>query len=210
MNFSNQTCSTFTADIIGETNLTSPHYYLKNSVGTVIANNTTGTFNNISYGSYCIDIVNSCLDTTIQRCFTVAANAITTNVTATPSCALTTADITVQITSGFGPFTIDVYDDLNNLVRTATTASNNIVLSALPTIVIGQTFRVVVSSACAAPATSFVTAQRSVFTRTPTVIARCPSGTWSTGSSDLQIIATTNLTAVNMSITQKERDCHYN
>lgn len=203
VNISNQSCNTFTADVVGETNLTSPHYYLKDNAGTVIANNTTGTFNSIPYGSYCIDITNSCLDTTIQRCFTVAPNAITTTVTASPSCALTTSDITVQINSGFGPYTINVYDDLNNLVRTTSTASTNVVLSALPTIVIGQTFRVVVSSACGAPATQFVTAQRSVFTRTPTVIARCPSGTWANGSSDLQIIATTNLTSVNMSITQK-------
>ena len=203
VNISNQSCSTFTADIIGETNLTNPQYYLKDNVGTVIANNATGTFNGIPYGSYCIDITNSCLDTTIQRCFTVAANAITTTVTASPSCALSTSDITVQVNTGFGPFTIDVYDESNNLVRTTTSASTNVVLTGLPTLVIGQTFRVVVSSACAAPATRFVTAQRSTFSRTPTVIARCPSGTWAAGSSDLQIVATTNLTSVNMSITQK-------
>ena len=203
VNISNQACGTFTADVIGETNLTNPQYYLRNSGGTIIANNATGTFNNVAYGAYCIDITNSCLDTTIQRCFNVAPNAITTTVTATPSCALTTADIAVQINSGFGPYTINVYDDLNNLVRTTNTASTNVTLSALPTLVIGQTFRVVVSSACGAPATQFVTAQRSVFNRTPTVIARCPSGTWPMGSSDLQVVATTNLTSVNMSITQK-------
>jgi Secretion system C-terminal sorting domain len=203
VNFSNQACSTFTADIVGETNLTNPAYYLKNSLGVVIANNATGTFNNIAYGSYCIDIVSSCADTTIQRCFTVAANPIITNVTAAPSCTLSTSDITVQITTGFGPFTIDVYDDLNNLVRTTTTASNNVVLTGLPTVVIGQTFRVVVSSSCAAPATQFVTAQRSVFNRTPTVLPKCPSGTWAAGSSDLQVIATSNLAPVNMSITKK-------
>lgn len=203
VNFSNQACSTFTADVIGETNLTTPHYYLKNNVGTVIADNLTGTFNNIAYGSYCIDIVNSCFDTTIVRCFTVAANAITTTVTATPSCTLTAADINVTVTSGFGPFTVDVYDESNNLVRTTTSASNNILISGIPTVVIGHTYRVVVSSTCGAPATAFVTAQRSVFNRTPTVIARCPSGTWANGSSDLQIVATTNLTSVNMSITQQ-------
>ena len=203
VNISNQSCSTFTADIVGETYLTTPRYYLKDTVGNVIADNLIGTFNNIPYGSYCIDIQNSCLDTVIQRCFTVAGNAITTTVTASPSCALTTADITVQVTSGFGPYTINVYDNANNLVRTTTSASTNVVLTALPTLVIGQTFRVVVSTPCAAPVTQFVTAQRSTFSRTPTVIARCPSGTWATGSSDLQIVATTNLTSVNMSISQK-------
>jgi hypothetical protein len=204
VNFSNQNCTTFSADIIGETNLTSPHYYLKNSLDSIIADNATGTFNNIPYGSYCIDITNSCLDTTIQRCFTVSGDVPSTTVTAAPSCAMNTADITVSITGGYGPFTVDVYDALNNLVRTDTTASNNIVLTALPTIVIGQTFRVVVTGTCGAPATQFVTAQRSVFTRTPTVIAKCPSGTWPNGSSDLQIVATTNLTSVNMSITEQD------
>jgi len=203
VNFSNQNCTTFTADIFGETNLTSPRYYLKNNSGTVIADNTTGTFNNITYGSYCIDIVNSCLDTTIQRCFTVAGNPTATTVSAAPSCALHTADITVQITSGYGPFTIDAYDESNNLVRTTTSASNTVVLTSLPTLVIGQTFRIVTTAACGAPATQYVTAQRSVFTRTPTVISKCPSGTWASGSSDLRVVATTNLTSVTMSITQK-------
>ncbi|MBC7828980.1 MAG: T9SS type A sorting domain-containing protein [Chitinophagaceae bacterium] len=203
VNFSNQNCTTFTADIIGETNLTSPHYYLKDNTGTVIADNMTGTFNNIIYGSYCIDVVNSCLDTTIERCFTVTGDSPAANITASPSCALNTADIAVQITGGYGPFVIDVYDAFNNLVRTTTTASNNVVLSAIPTLVIGQTFRIVVTGACGAPTTTFVTAQRSVFTRTPTVIPKCPSGTWANGSSDLQVIASTNLTSVNMSITEK-------
>lgn len=203
VNFSNQNCTTFTADIVGETNLTNPHYYLKNNAGAVIADNFTGTFNNVAYGSYCIDIVNSCLDTTIQRCFTVAGDPTTATVSSAPSCTMSTADLTVRITSGYGPFVIDIYDDLNNLVRTTNTTSNSVVVTALPTIVIGQTFRVVVTGACGAPATYFITSQRSVFTRTPTVIPKCPSGSWANGSSDLQIIATTNLTSVNMSITEK-------
>lgn len=203
VNFSNQNCTTFTADIFGETNLTNPHYYLKNSSGATISDNTTGTFNNIAYGSYCIDITNSCLDTTIQRCFTTTGAALTTTVSAAPSCAMNCADITVQVNTGYGPFTIDVYDESNVLVRTTTTSGNNTVLTAIPTLVIGQTFRVVVTGACGTPATQYVTAQRSQFARTATVISKCPSGTWSTGSSDLQVVASTNLTSVNMSITRK-------
>ena len=203
VNFSNQNCTTFTADITGETNLTSPLYSLKDTSGTVIANNTTGTFNNIPYGSYSIDIANSCLDTTITRSFTVNGNPTLMTVSAAPSCTLYASDLTINVSSGFSPYTVNIYDASNNLVRTTTSASNNINVSGLPTLVIGETFRVVVSGTCGTPATQFVSATRSSLTHSYTVTPKCPSGAWQNGSADLLVVATTNLAAVNMSITQK-------
>jgi hypothetical protein len=133
VNISNQNCTTFTADITGETNLTNPQYYLKDTSGTVIANNTSGTFNNIPYGSYSIDIKNSCLDTTITRSFTVNGNPTLMTVTAAPSCTLYTSDLTINVTSGYSPYTVNIYDAANNLVRTTSSGSNNISVSGLPT-----------------------------------------------------------------------------
>ncbi len=192
VNFSNQNCTTFTADITGETNLTNPQYYLKDNGGTVIANNTSGTFNNIPYGSYSIDITNSCLDTTITRSFTVNGNPTLMTVTAAPSCTLYASDLTVNVTSGFSPYTVNVYDASNNLVRTTNSASNNISITGLPTLVIGETFKVVVSGICGTPATQFVSATRSSLTHTYTVTPKCPSGAWQDGSADLRIVATTS------------------
>ncbi|HET7116738.1 MAG TPA: hypothetical protein VFI29_09615, partial [Hanamia sp.] len=69
---SNKTCSTFSASIIGQQNLTNPTYCLVNSMGTNISCNSTGNFNNIpTDASYCITTKDGCVDTTITRCFTV-------------------------------------------------------------------------------------------------------------------------------------------
>jgi hypothetical protein len=73
---SNRACSTFRATVGGQTNLNNPQYCLYNSANVLITCNTTGIFNNLAYGSYCISIINdpACYDTTINRCFTVTKN----------------------------------------------------------------------------------------------------------------------------------------
>ncbi len=63
-------CYVFTARITSQQNLTNPEYCLYDSTNTVIACNTTGEFNNLSWGSYCIRITDLCYDTVITRCFT--------------------------------------------------------------------------------------------------------------------------------------------
>jgi hypothetical protein len=68
---SNLACSTFTASISGQ-NLTSPNFCLYNNSGAQIACNTTGVFDNVPYGNYCIQVSDACYDTTIARCFTAA------------------------------------------------------------------------------------------------------------------------------------------
>lgn len=73
------TCSTFTAAVTGQRNLNSPQYLLYDNNSTVIANNTTGTFANLAYGSYCIDVVDVCYDTVIKKCFEVLAPALGIN-----------------------------------------------------------------------------------------------------------------------------------
>lgn len=69
----NTKCSTFDVRIAGQTNLFSPVYNLYNSSNVLVGTSTNGTFNNLSYGYYCMRIVSAspCYDTTISRCFTV-------------------------------------------------------------------------------------------------------------------------------------------
>lgn len=63
-------CTSFSASITGQTNLTNPSYCLYDSANNVVACNNSGVFDNLSYGNYCISIIDTCRDTTIQRCFT--------------------------------------------------------------------------------------------------------------------------------------------
>jgi hypothetical protein len=62
-------CSTFTATIAGQSNLTNPDYCLYDALDVQISCNSTGVFDNISYGSYCIKVHDACTDTIITRCF---------------------------------------------------------------------------------------------------------------------------------------------
>jgi hypothetical protein len=68
VSISNLSCSNFTASITGQ-NLTNPSFCLYDNSNNLIACNTTGIFNNLSYGSYCIEAYDACYDTTISRCF---------------------------------------------------------------------------------------------------------------------------------------------
>jgi len=83
-------CATFDASVTDKVNLTNPTFSLYNSSNTLIATNTTGVFDNVPYGDYCVKMKDGCYDTTITRCFseyapkpTVALNIATSNV----SCA---------------------------------------------------------------------------------------------------------------------------
>lgn len=202
VNITNQNCTSFTATITGQTNLTSPHYYLKSNTGTAISDNTTGVFTNVPNGSYCIETVNSCLDTTIQRCFTVTANIAIMSLTATPSCTYDSTDLNIQVSAGFSPYTITVYDATNNLIRTTTSTSTTIAIKALPALAAAQQYKVMVTGSCGVPATAFVTPVPSNLTHSYTITPKCPSSVAQTGSGDLNIIATTNLSSVTMMITQ--------
>jgi hypothetical protein len=69
---SNINCSSFSASVTGQLNLISPNYCLYDALDNIISCNSTGVFNNIPYGSYCIKTTDNCYDTTITRCFTQA------------------------------------------------------------------------------------------------------------------------------------------
>lgn len=71
---SNRICSTFKATVTGQQNLIQPEYCLYTNSNTLVTCNTTGIFDNIAYGSYCIRIRDNCYDTTISRCFSASPN----------------------------------------------------------------------------------------------------------------------------------------
>lgn len=71
VSISNKVCSTFTASVKGEQNLTNPQFCLYDASNILIRCNSNGVFNNLPYGSYCIGITDNCYDTTFNRCFTV-------------------------------------------------------------------------------------------------------------------------------------------
>jgi hypothetical protein len=142
LTFSNQGCSDFKANVTGQLNLTSPQYCLYTSANVLVACNGGGVFNNVPYGSYCLQVKDACYDTTITRCFTV--NQLVPSVAAAvtfsnKACSAFTATVTGQ-TNLFSP-QYCLYDASNVLVScNATGVFNNIpygnscirIISSLP------------------------------------------------------------------------------
>ncbi|MDI3318145.1 T9SS type A sorting domain-containing protein [Pinibacter soli] len=82
---SGKQCSTFDATVTGQSSLSSPQFYLYDKNGTQVANNTTGAFTAIPYGSYSIKIKDACYDTTITLQFAQAPTQPSVNANATIS-----------------------------------------------------------------------------------------------------------------------------
>jgi hypothetical protein len=204
VNFSNQSCTSFSASITGQANLTNPHYYLLDNMGDTLDNNNTGAFSNLAYGSYCIDIVNSCFDTTIIRCFSLAPVATQMTVTATPSCVFNASDLSIHVSTGFAPYTASVFNASDSLIADTSSNSNQISISGLPALAPGDQYKIIVTGTCGSPATLFVNGQQSALTHIYTITPKCPSSITPNGSGDLLVGATTNLGTLNMSIIQKD------
>jgi Secretion system C-terminal sorting domain/SprB repeat len=204
VNVNGQTCNTFDANFTGEVNITSPVYYLINSIGDTIANNGSGTFNNIAFGNYCIHMRDNCYDTSIIRCFTGNPISVNTTVTAQASCIINATDIRIQFTSGFAPYTVNVFDPFSVLVGTVTTSSNPAWISGLPGLAPGLKYRVVATDNCGRSATTLVSPVLSAFNKSASIVAKCPSGLYQNGSSNLVTTVTSSLGTVYPLIIKKD------
>lgn len=92
----NKACSTFTATVTGQINLTAPVYCIYNNSNVLLACNSSGIFTQLAYGSYCIKITDICYDTSITRCFTVARPIPAATVKINTNCDNFTATVTAQ------------------------------------------------------------------------------------------------------------------
>lgn len=69
-------CNTIDLSVGGQSNLTNAQFCLYDATNTLVSCNANGTFTNLPYGFYCMEIRNdqNCYDTTIRRCITVTKN----------------------------------------------------------------------------------------------------------------------------------------
>ncbi len=190
---SGYTCSGFNADFTGEVNVSSATYRLVNELGQVIATNTSGTFTGIPYGTYSIRMYVPCYDTTIIRGFTGNPIAINTMVSAQAGCEVNATSIRVQFVTGFAPYTITVYDPSNQVVASYSGSANPVVIPGLDALPAGLQYRVVARDNCGASDTKRVTPVVHAFSTDISVQAKCPSGTFQNGSSDMIVQASSTL-----------------
>jgi hypothetical protein len=187
MQLLSSTCNTVSFMING-TNLTNPTYCLYNSIDTLLACNSSGTFNSYPYGQYCVRVHDGCIDTTMKVCQTFSA-VRGISLTTSKACTISTTYVDVQFANGNSPYVVKVYHPNGSLVYADVTSSNpyRIQLAALPT---GTKYKVIGIDNCGNTDSATIIPDANIVTKNISVRGKCPSSVWLNGSGDL--LATTN------------------
>jgi hypothetical protein len=193
-------CTTVSFKVNGN-NLTNPDYCLYDASNNLVSCNTTGTFNNIPYGQYCVTVHDGCVDTTMQVCQTfspVRGISLTTS----KSCTINKAYVDVQFQNGNDPYVIKVYHPNGSIVYATVTSSNpyRIQLDALPT---GTKYKVVGIDDCGNEDTASIIPDPNLVTVNTTARGKCPSSVWLNGSGDIISTITYNWRSLTPQIIKK-------
>jgi Secretion system C-terminal sorting domain/SprB repeat len=197
-----KTCSTFTAAINSVQNISSPSYCLY-SGPLLIACNTTGSFTDLSFGSYCIGIKDSCTDSTIYKCFTVAPDSLQIRGTALPSCNLGQTKIRVRIDTGIALYRYELYNASDSLLQVITSNQKQVEFDNLPALDSGQQYRILVIDACGDSTSLLISPDTSFINNSKRITRNCPGGSFTQGSSDAEFTLVSNLAKVTPVIIKK-------
>ncbi len=203
VSFSNYTCTMFTAKVTGQHNLTNPQYCIYDSNDVQISCNTTGIFNNLLYGSYCIKIVDSCYDTTITKCFAKSFSPVSLSVSANKSCSYGYSKFNVILTGGGFPIDIKIYNADSSLFFEKTYNSTNFNIDSIPGPT-GSAYKIIATDNCGNSDSTIVSSLISYLNHTPTVTAKCPGGSWVNGSGDIVTAVSTNMGSLTVKVIKKD------
>ncbi len=192
----NLTCSGFNVAVTGQNLLTNPVYNILNASNAVLYSNTTGSFTNIPYGTYTMQVVDGCYETPFLFPFSATPVPLNVTVAAAASCFMGATNITASISSGIPPYIVTVFDPLNNAVGNVSASTDTISVNDLPSLSSGLQYRVEVIDACGRSSSMMVTPQLSSINKTINIVRQCPTGTLPDGSSDIQVTVSSNLGAV--------------
>ncbi|MEN9571510.1 MAG: hypothetical protein RL172_2741 [Bacteroidota bacterium] len=118
------TCTNFGV-VVGGDSLTNPRYCIVDINGNTLTCNTTGIFDSLQYGYYCIAVYDSCYDTTITRCLSILGPQVTnTTSVATSNRTCNTFTATVSGAGLINP-TYCLYNSTNVLVSCNTSGIFN-------------------------------------------------------------------------------------
>lgn len=202
----NETCTTMTARITGQSNLNSPEYCLYTAANVLVSCNTTGTFNNIPYGSYCIRIKNdpACYDTTINRCFT---ENLSTNLDMTAEthslCSLGMSEIHPEFDGGIQPYVVQVYKPGGILVYTSAPEYTQFFTVQLPDLPGGLKYKIVGTDACGNKDSVEINPFARTVTKSASVELKCPGSSWPNGYGNIIANCSTDEGTIKPSIIKK-------
>jgi len=192
----NRTCSGFRARLTGQTLLTNPVFNILDGSNKIVATNTTGTFSNVPYGSYTMQVVDGCHPEPFLVAFSVIQQALDVAMEASGACLPGHTRMNVRIRSGYTPYIVTVYDPLNNVAATRSTSDSLVTIDNLPPLGSGLQYRVDVIDACGRSLSQRVTPVLSTIQRSFTVVAQCPTGLLPDGSSDIDVQVSSSIGAV--------------
>lgn len=200
MQLTNLTCTTLSARVVG-TNLTAPQYCLTDTLGNVITCNTTGIFDNILYGRYCVTVRDGCIDTTITICQTFTSPQ-GISLTTSKSCTIGMTNISTQFANGNGPFRVRIYHANGSLIKDTTSSANPVQL-LMPGLAAGSQYKIVGTDGCGKTDSSLITPDATVVTKSITARSKCPSASWANGAGDLLATTTSNFYATIPAVIKK-------
>jgi hypothetical protein len=197
----NTTCSTFTANVVGQKNLFNPQYCIYDAANNQVECNTTGIFNNLPYGTYCVVLTDGCTGDTLRICQTFTYKYSITLATSRP-CTIGSANVDVSFENGNSPFAISIYDPADTLVYSGSATSTTRIV--LPGLAADGVYTVIGMDACGQKDTATIIPEASIVTKRITATGKCPSATWLNGSGDLHIDAISNLGSVTPKLIKKD------
>lgn len=203
INISSKTCSKFKATVTGQQDLTDPQYCLYDNNDVQLSCNTTGVFDSLAYGSYCIKITNSCYDTVITKCFSAAPSPVSISVNAKKSCSYGYAKFSFTLTNATMPVSLYIYDPAGNLYFSGNYNNSSINIDSIPEVTGTNKYKVIVLDNCGGIDSLTTGAVASKLTHTPFVINKCPSASWLNGSGTIQATTSTNMGSLSVRIIKK-------
>ena len=199
---SNKTCTTFSAKISGQFNLTNPEFCLLNFLGDTLTCNTTGIFNNLIYGTYCIAIKNTCYDTTMKVCFSASRTPFSISASASKSCNYGKTKLKITL-AGIFPVHIKVYDTANVLVSDTTFNNSPAYIDNLDDMGAGF-YKIVGVDNCGKKDSVTALSVIGFLNHSINLVNKCPGGASANGSADLQATATSNMGTLAVKIISKD------
>lgn len=201
---SDENCTTFSAIIKSQVNLSRPIFCIYDSTNTQISCNTTGIFGRLPFGRYCITVRDNCYDTTITRCFERYPQPLDIFAIAGKSCSFDYAYVVIGESNANYPVGVNVYNPDSSLFKSIVFANGPMVIDSLPGIDAGKFYTITAEDVCGKRDTTTTGAVASYFTHTIQITPKCPGSTWASGSGNIAITVTTNLGTVNVRIIKKD------
>lgn len=203
VNIYNRTCASFSAEITGQQNLNSPTFcIIDTNTSDTLECNSNGKFNNLSYGSYLIQIVSGCNDT-LNIPFVSVPSPLAMTVTSQKSCYYGYSKFNLSIT-GVLPVNIKIYAPGDSLIRENDFNVNNFSIDSLPQLATGLTYMIIGTDGCGKKDTSYLAPLIGYLQYVTSVTPKCPGSIWPNGSGNLQTTVTTNLPSISVKIITKD------